>query len=394
MNRRLARDFLRWVSDGTLPGKNGGQIQVSQQNIPGEVIGLKEGERRSLPDACLFVPEEWCLVIESKVTAALTADQLRRHRQMVLPLFKRVEVLAITADPTPKVPVGVQHRTWVSVFEWLAQRSGTDEFWRHHLREFMRLLESQYLEREVHLPGALTTFDGIPFGPSHPYSYTEAKLLLKQAMELLRKRPSLRNLGRNPVLTGRPAISGSKERVVWDLLSLAPAGEASKFTQWPHLTLGIHQDKVEVMVTIPNDARTRVRNVMLALGKDSFLKLLTSLSDGMIKAVGKNAEAIPTLLLLQRHYVAQKKAIEDGRLRIDLRTVSSKQKGAVKPQPAWAIAAFELFVSRSGNNMQLQIGTEFPHSGAWLQGGEALDRIEKSWLTLRPLLHELGVCPP
>ena len=79
-------------------------------------------------------------------------------------------------------------------------------------------------------------------------------------------------------------------------------------------------------------------------------------------------------------------------MKIDLRTISTKVKIPVKSQPAWAEAAFDLFVSRNGTNMQMQIGAEFPHSSGWLRGKEAIDRIETTWLAIEPILKQLGVC--
>lgn len=392
MDGKLARNFAKWAVG--LNPEAGKRIWVSQQNVPGDPGKLGEGDRRSLPDCCLFIPERWCLVIESKVTAPVVAEQLMRHRQMVRRSFLKVEVLALTADSNPPVPKGVHHRTWEGVFQWLSTQPGASEFWGRHLREFMRLMESQFLEKGVTLPGALTTFDGVPFGPNHPYSYLEAKLLLKQAMDILRKRPRLKSLGRNPTLVGRPAISGANERMVWDLLSLAPKGDDGKFTEWPHLTLGILQDKVEVMLTLPNGARTRFRKALTSLGRDGFLDLLTSISNEILRVGGKKVGTTPTLLLLQRHYPSRKIGVEDGRMKIDLRTISTKKIGSVKSAPAWAGMAFDLFVRGGAANLQMQIGAEFLHASKGLQGKEAIDRIEAVWLACKPLFQLISFKAP
>ena len=391
MDPDLARDFVHW-SVGLKTSKTA-SLEIVQQRVPGEPEPLEEGERRSLPDACLYVPEEWCLVIESKLTARLLPDQLARHKRMVRNVFPKIEVLVITAETHPAVPPGVHHRTWEALYRWCAAEREPLTFWPSHLRDFMRLFESQLLEREVTLPGALTSFDGIPFSEAHPYNYSEAKLLLKQAMDLLRQRPRLRALGRDPLLTGRGAISGSKERLVWDLLSLAPrCEEEGKFTEWPHLTLGLHQDKVEAMLTLPNGARTRIRKALIELGKAGFLQLLSSVSNGIQKALRAEEGFVPTLLLLQRHYVARRFGVEDGRIKIDLRTIQPEPGSPVKAQPVWAEAAFDLFVGRDNINMQLQVGAEFPHANGLLRGGEAIQRIESAWLALAPLLQCFDVC--
>jgi hypothetical protein len=125
----------------------------------------------------------------------------------------------------------------------------------------------------------------------------------------------------------------SKELLVWDLLFLCPRGEEGKFTEWPHLTLGIHQDKVEVMGTQPNGARTRIRKALKALGRQGFLILLSSVSGGNLQTVGSEDGVGPILLLHQRHFLARGFGVEDGRIKIDLRTINPALESPVKAQP-------------------------------------------------------------
>jgi len=391
MEPELCRGFLRWALRDQAPDLGRRRVMVTEQSLPGEP-DLGEGEEgRSLPDACLTIGESWCLAIESKLTAGLDASQLRKHRRMVEGSFDHVEVLALTADPHPKVPEGVHHRTWADLFIWLGRPASQGSFWARQLREFLKATESKLFAKEVTLPGPLSTFDGIPFGPDHPYAYAEAKFILRQATEQLSRRKSLLGLGRQPTLARKAAITGRGRTLVWDVLSLAPVGRESKFTEFPHLTLSIHQDRVEAFVTFPNVARTRLRPRLKNLGRDGFLDHLEAISRTIQRLPGARKQAIPALMLLQRHYLTQQKGVEDARMRADLRTLSVKVTDGVNPQRTWAELAYDLFVATRGGNLQLQVGAEFPHDKGLLHGTQALDRIEATWLAVKPLLKALDL---
>ena len=87
--------------------------------------------------------------------------------------------------------------------------------------------------------GALTRFSGVPFSDDHPYTYLEAKRILRLVFIELRDRKDLREeLQIDPSAPGRGSITGSKGRLVWDFLGLR--GDADKaFTSRPHLSIGI-----------------------------------------------------------------------------------------------------------------------------------------------------------
>ncbi|HUW10489.1 MAG TPA: hypothetical protein VM537_12230 [Anaerolineae bacterium] len=77
-DRRLLRQFVRW-STGNTPPKSA-QLEIIEQRLPGDAeVSEEVAQRRGLPDFCIHDGDEWCLAIESKVMASLSAGQLRRH---------------------------------------------------------------------------------------------------------------------------------------------------------------------------------------------------------------------------------------------------------------------------------------------------------------------------
>src|SRR5207248_6071201 len=136
----------------------------------------------------------WCVLIESKIQATLTKDQLNRHRKtMEHRGFVRIEVIALIKNEDVP-PSGVTGRTWCGLYEWLGKKKGNTE-WTDRLRAYLRVAEVR-LAREGYLTeGTLTMFDGFPFSPENPYTYGEGKRLLKLAMAELRKDSSLKALG-------------------------------------------------------------------------------------------------------------------------------------------------------------------------------------------------------
>jgi len=56
----------------------------------------------------------------------------------------------------------------------------------------------------------------------------------------------------DPKAAGRSAITGRGGRGVWDFLSLKDRPKRGSFTSYPHLTLGVQAEFIEIAVTIPN----------------------------------------------------------------------------------------------------------------------------------------------
>jgi hypothetical protein len=78
-DRKLLGAFLRELVKVKAP-TDAEKLSISEQQFPGEEEPITdETERRGIPDGWIFDDEGWCIFIETKVLAKLTADQLNRH---------------------------------------------------------------------------------------------------------------------------------------------------------------------------------------------------------------------------------------------------------------------------------------------------------------------------
>ena len=104
-DRNLLGHFLRElvkVRPPTEPHK----LSVLEQQYPGEEEPSEdELERRGIPDGWIYDNEGWCVLIESKVIAKLTADQIYRHRRTAERRgFESIVVVAITPHKPTALP--------------------------------------------------------------------------------------------------------------------------------------------------------------------------------------------------------------------------------------------------------------------------------------------------
>jgi hypothetical protein len=204
-------------------------------------------------------------------------------------------------------------------------------------------------------------------------------------MEELRLDERLRALGVQTSEQGRSAIKGSKERRVWDLLPLAPAGAA--FTKAPHLTMGVHEDWVEVMVTFPNAMDSSIRRRLVQLGSDGFVNCVDEILEAMQPLLTKNAGVVPLFRGVQRRYKNPSIVRSvDGSLEFDLRTAFGVVDGP-KYQARWLETGFGMFAERNGANYQMQIGAQFSYRDCpILAQASSVKALADAWLACRPLL--------
>jgi hypothetical protein len=97
---------------------------VVEQTLPGDPPESEvEAERKGLPDIVIHDGDAWCVLIESKIQAPLTKDQLNRQRKTLQRRgFAQIEDVAlIKSQDTP--PSGVMGRTWCGLYEWLGKTS-------------------------------------------------------------------------------------------------------------------------------------------------------------------------------------------------------------------------------------------------------------------------------
>lgn len=230
-------------------------------------------------------------------------------------------------------------------------------------------------------------FDGFPFSDESPYTYGEAKRLLRLALNELRKDRRLRQLGMDPRAQGRPAITGRGAPVVWDCLPLAKRPRGA-FTRYPHLTLAIHSDHLEVSITIPHAVSGPVRRRLRDLGPEGLIAINAKILHVAKPLVKRGAEI--RAYALQRHYTSQRSpGISDAMLSFRLETSQPKQVDAVKRQPEW-VSAFAELTRKKRSNIQFQYRVELTWGETrGLDSRKSLNLIVDSWMALKPLLDAL-----
>jgi hypothetical protein len=253
--------------------------------------------------------------------------------------------------------------------------------------EYMEVAEARMIADDYLGDKPLTKFDGIPFGPDHPYTYREAKRVLRLAMAELRQRSDLRRLGMDPKGAGRPAITGREGTAVWDFLPLTEARDKPNFTACPHLTLGIQAQRVVVIVTLPNGAPAYMRRNLTRRGFAEFVALVRRVEAGISKVLRPIRGACPWMEAKQRRYPSQRAApIVDASLEFNPQTAGGSHHPNVKTQPQWAEAIFQS-LSRKRSNLQVGIGAVLPYGDPHLCSRGVLDVIAGVWLACRPWIR-------
>ncbi len=389
---KLLRKFVGLV-DSYKPSKN---VEVVGQKLPGDPeYDELEAERRGLPDACIF-DDDWVLLIESKVSATLKNDQLRRHYNTVLRRgYKSISVLAIDVEkPKRKLPDYAKFISWSDIYIWLSKQSKSSS-WALKTARYMEVAELKWSADGYLQKGALTVFAGIPFNEDNPYNYKEAKRVLRLAMGELRKnKPLIRSTGIDPDIEGRHAITGKQQEVVWDYLSVSDSRDADSFTSYPHFTIAIKNDHVFILVTVPNGIKTEFRKNLLLDDVEGFRSVLESICNNLSKVTKDVEGSIPWVEVLQRHYKSQRSAPSiDARLSYDLRTAFKAQANAsesgIKYQPLWIEATFEALKNKRANT-QLAVGMIFPYSTCPVVGSPGiLKYITDAWIGCMPLVKKM-----
>ena len=392
---KLLSQFIRWATGERRPVS---KLGVVEQTLPGEEepTDEEESERRGLPDGWIYDGNGWCLIIESKIESPLTQDQLQRHRRTAERRgFSDVRLLALVTNP-PKLShlnSTVTIKRWTQLYCWLRRERKSE--WAGRVTSYMEVLEQKLVTSNYLRGGTLTVFSGIPFGSDEPYNYFEAKRLLRLAMDDLRKRSDLRKqLGADWQGKGRSAITGRETTRVWDFLRLSKAKDAKSFTDFPHLTLSIHDDRLIAIVTVPNAIKGQFRAHLLSGGKDQFCALFRRLLHNISKALKGVNGAVPWVEILQRRYPSQRsEPIIDATLQFDLRTAFGDHqpgiKNLIKHQGQWLDATYDA-LSKRNSNLQLAVGAIFPFDRCPdVRKAEILNHVANVWLGCKPLIDVL-----
>jgi len=82
--------------------------------------GLNPTLPEGLPDACIYTDNGWILIIESKVAARVSINQLNRHINTLKRRgFTDIQLLVINMDKNvTKLPDHTIIKTWSEIYEW------------------------------------------------------------------------------------------------------------------------------------------------------------------------------------------------------------------------------------------------------------------------------------
>lgn len=390
-DRALLQGFIRWVTGHQKPGP---KLTVNEQSFPGESdTPPEEGDRRGIPDGCIADGFGWALLIESKLTRTWDADQLRRHRATAVRHgLNDVTIVCLTVGTSRQLaPEGCVPRSWSDVYVWLAGfRPQSD--WAQRCQHYFEVAEAQLVATNGLSGGAITMFTGIPFGLDAPYSYLQAKRvlgLLRAA--LIDDKALVQALDIDTANAGRGAITGSKARFVWDYVGFKGAQKVDAFTQFPHLTLAVLDDRLEATLTVPNGVSAPLRRAMLGATFDKFEQRVAKVI-ACITATGAAAPGLkPVVNVAQRHYSSQRsEPVYDAVLRFDPSTaVRGKNSGPVKYQPQWLRLAYDVLNQRA-SNLQFQIGAEFPYAACPAVRTPSIAKAVASvWRACEPVLNSV-----
>jgi hypothetical protein len=384
-DRVLLREFLRWID--VKPPVQAKHLLLVEQSLPGDAPERElDAERRGLPDIVVHDDDSWCLLVESKVQASLMEDQLRRQQRTLRRRgFDDISRLTLTKSGSSEL-THVIPATWSGLYEWLGMAAQRGD-WADRLRTYLRAAEVRLAQVGYLTEGTLTMFDGFPFSNTNPYTYGEGKRLLKLALDELAKDSSLRAVGIDPTASRRSAITGQGGRAVWDFLSLKERPKHGAFTAYPHFTLAVHADHLEVAITVPNGVIEAVRRRLAGIGATEFVAINAAIIRRARRLIARGAWVEAGAA--QRHYLGQRStAITDAALTFRLETSQSKKTGRVKPQPEWA-ALFAALPQRKRSNIQFQYRVRIPWETRGIDTRESLRMIVDAWIALMPFLDAL-----
>ncbi len=391
----LMRRFIDWAIGEPAPK---GQFTAVEQSLPGQEDDedwTEEQPKRGLPDGWIYNDDGWALLIESKINCPFDAKQIGRHRATAQSRgFTPVHIVALVTElPVKSFDPDLKILRWTDLYTWLkAQPDDTGSGQR--LYEYMDLLDAKLVAEGKLTEGTLTVFTGVPFHKEHSYSYLEAKRVLRLAMDKLRLREDLRReLGVDPNLSGRGAITGKDSSSIWDYLRLAKSAEAKTHTEFPHLTLGLHREYMQAIVTLPNALRGKFRRNLLGKGPDAFVEIFSEILDEFHSSLSSVAGAVPWMEVIQRRYPAQRaEPFVDALLEFDLRSAfpaKDQAERSPKLQPQWLKSVSEALSDKNAN-LQLAAGVRFHYDRCPEARTPAiLDHVAHAWLACAPLIDTL-----
>ncbi|SDK62543.1 hypothetical protein [Microbulbifer yueqingensis] len=386
----LLKSFFSLI--GINPPCRVSQLEIEEQTIVGQPEEAEsESDRKGIPDGWIHNGEDWCLLIESKITSRLASDQLKRHRRTAERCgFEKIYVLAIESVPVETFSSeNIYRLRWSDIYQLLIRRN--DSPWASMAAEYFVIAEQKFSEMGYLKEGNLTVFTGIPFDEDRPFNYLEAKRILKLIMDELREDLAFcRDARINPDLPGRGAITGSKGSAVWDFLAHEDAVEGENFTKTPHFTVGINHQRLNVSITIPHRIKAQYKSALKSLTYDEFYDIVAEVAGNMVPLATGDPGFSPWCIAVQRRYPSQRSVpIHDAVLEFDLRTAIPNKSAKVKPQEQWLNAVYEAYINKRSNyQIQIGAGIYFSRSNK-VKSKAVLATIKETFVACRPFLDAL-----
>jgi len=384
-DRRLIRPFLKRLKIGPIPPVHG--LRLVEQQVPGVTVSGEEIHAKGVPDACIFDDQGWALLLESKVQASVSRDQLERHLKTAARHgYGNAHVAVIAVNQVPdRLPEPAKAVAWRDVYRWFRKFANTSD-WARIFVDYMQVFESRMIAEKNLKQGTLTMFDGLRFDEDNPYTAREGKRLIRLLRDELQGRKDLGELGVHPTARGRPAITGRELDPVWDYLPLKRAKYASSFTAFPHLTLGLRAENAVAAVTVPNAVKGGFRMKLKETRVEGFRSLVANLELALRAVLVRSDGAKPFIYVVQRHFPAQRsRGIKDGRLDVDMRALAGCAEAGVRRQPEWIDAIYTLLTHKR-SNIQFGVEVHFKYNCPLVQSREVVNLFAGTWIALKPLL--------
>lgn len=381
----LVRPFLAWVGVDDVPPAD--ELRIVQQSIPGLAVEQSEGDD-GLPDLCIFTDDGWGVFFEMKAQSKLTAGQLARHAKTAKRFgFENPIMAAITVEPAAvTLAQACLSKQWREIYGWLAA-SAPKSFWIDELVRYFEIFEEKAIDNEYEIRGTITMFNGLQFDDKRPYLYREAKRLLRLLGDELQARPDLEaDVGIDPNGGRRSAITNDGNGAyVWDFIPLKIAS-GHDFIRFPHLTMSLRPNLSAAAITIPNGIAGGFRSRLKKAGLDEFMLLIEQIHDRLLPVLKRSKGSKASVYATQRHYKSQRSTPQiDGRLEADLRTCIQGGKSAVKYQPQWIEAIYNVLIHKR-SNIQCGIEVLFPYTCPIVRSPEAVDLFADTWKAVEPLI--------
>ena len=237
-------------------------------------------------------------------------------------------------------------------------------------------------------------FDGIPFGATRTFDEDEAATVLASFMSALRTK--LASSTTLPMIDNRPSHVRRGTDIgwagAWDVIPFRFGG-SDDYTKHPHLAAWISEFDIGIEVVLPNAARPYWRRLR-SVDQARFFAALCQVSGHLAPRRTSLGAGLwePRLVIdvLQRHFHARRRAVDDGRLRFDLDVLCGGGNPAVKSMSVWLQALRAVLAEHGRANLQLDLTVSFPLlDGSISRGPQFLQAAVASAEALHPFIELL-----